>query len=347
MNERTLAELAREIGGRVVGDPAVRIVSVAGLSQAGPGQISFLINRRYARHVAATKASAVIVAEAVDCSVNQIVVENPHYGFMRAVEILHGHRPHPATGISPRASVDATAQIGEQCHIHDFAVVSARASVGRRCVLYPGVFIGPDAEVGDDCVLHPNVAIYDGVHLGHRVIVDANASIGQDGFGFATHQGVHHKIPHLGRVRVGDDVVIGANCSVQSGALSDTVIGNGTKISDGAVIGHGVQIGKGCLIVSQVGIAGSTTVGDYCVLAGQVGVSGHLKIGDRVTVAAQSGVANDLPAGAKVFGTPAYEMQSALQAATLVKSLPEFRRTLKRLEARLAQLEAAAGQSAP
>jgi UDP-3-O-[3-hydroxymyristoyl] glucosamine N-acyltransferase len=184
------------------------------------------------------------------------------------------------------------------------------------------------------------VVVYDGVRLGQRVIIDANTSIGQDGFGFATHKGVHHKIPHLGRVTLEDEVVIGSNCCIQSGALQDTVIGRGTKISDGVVIGHGVRIGEGCLIVSQVGIAGSTTLGKYCVLAGQVGISGHLKIGDRVTIGAQSGVASDVESGAKIFGSPAFDLKPALEAYCLLKSLPEFRRTLKKLERRLAQLEA-------
>ena len=340
MSERTLEELARHVDGRVVGDARVGISSVAGLGQASPGQISFLANRRYRKLLADTKASAVIVGEEMTCPASQLVVKDPHYAYMRIVELLHGHRRHKATGISPRASVDSSAQIGENTHIHEFATIRENARIGRGCVIYPGVFIGEGAQVGDDCILYPNVAIYDGVRIGHRVILDANASVGQDGFGFATHKGVHHKIPHLGRVTVEDDVVIGSNCSIQSGALQDTVIGRGTKISDGAVIGHGVRIGPGCLIVSQVGIAGSTTLGKYCVVAGQVGIAGHLKIGDQVTIGAQSGVATDLESGTKVLGSPAFEFRSALEAYTLLKSLPEFRRTLKKLERRLTELEA-------
>lgn len=341
ISERTLEELARHVGGRIVGDAQVKISSVAGLAQAQAGQISFLANPRYTKALASSKASAVIVAAPADCPVTQLVVENPQYAFMRVVEQLHGHRRHKTTGISARAAVDPSAKIGEQTHIHDFATICEQARIGSRCVIYPGVFVGAGVEIGDDCVLYPNVVVYDGVRIGHRVILDANTSVGQDGFGFATHKGVHHKIPHLGRVTVEDDVVLGANCCVQSGALANTLIGRGTKISDLVVIGHGAQIGPGCLIVSQVGIAGSTTLGKDCVLAGQVGISGHLKIGDRVTVGAQSGVASDIETGARVFGSPAFEMKQALQAYALVKSLPEFRRTLKQLEWRLAELETA------
>lgn len=338
-NERSLEEVAQHVGGRIVGDARLLVNSVAGLGQARAGQIPFLANRRYAKLLASTQASAVIVDEAVDCPVTQLVVENPHYAYMRTVELLHGHRQHPATGISPRASIDPSARIGEATHIHDFATIGEQAIIGSRCRIYPGVFVGAGTTIGDDCVLYPNVVLYDGVRLGHRVIVDANTSIGQDGFGFATHRGVHHKIPHLGRVTVEDDVVVGSNCSIQSGALTDTVVGRGTKISDGVVIGHGVRIGEGCLIVSQVGIAGSTTLGNYCVLAGQVGISGHLKIGDRVTIGAQSGVASDVASGARIFGSPAFDLKPALESYALLKSLPELRRTLKRLERRVAELE--------
>ncbi len=339
--EHSLEELARHVGGQIVGDAGVNISSVAALEQARTGQISFLANRRYARHLARTNASAVIVGQAVNSPVAQLVVKDPHYAYMQVVELLHGHRRHKATGISAHASIDPSAQISPQTHIHEFATVRENVRIGARCTLYPGVFVGAGVEIGDDCILYPNVVLYDGVRLGRQVVIDANTAIGQDGFGYATHQGVHHKIPHLGRVTLEDEVVIGCNCSIQSGALQDTVVGRGTKISDGVVIGHGVRIGAGCLIVSQVGIAGSTTLGNYCVLAGQVGISGHLKIGDRVTIGAQSGVASDVEAGMKILGSPAFDFRSALEAYSLLKSLPEFRRTLKQLERRLAKLEGA------
>ena len=238
-----------------------------------------------------------------------------------------------------RASIDASAVIGDNTHVHDFATISENARIGRRCVIYPGVFIGPGTEIGDDCILYPNATIYDGVRIGHRVIIQANATIGGDGFGFATRRGVHHKIPHLGRVTLEDDVEIGAGSVVQSGVMADTIVGEGTKVSDLVVIGHGVQVGPGCLIVAQAGIAGSTTLGRHCVIAGQVGIAGHLKIGNQVTVAAQSGVVADLEDGAKVFGSPAFDMKEALRAYTSIKALPDFRRSLKKLEHRLAELE--------
>lgn len=339
MNERTLEELAKFVGGHVQGDPGLRIAAAAGLAQACAGQISFLANPRYAKLLATTKASAVVVAEQARCPAAQIIVENPYYAFTRIVVLLHGYRRHKLSGISLRCSIDPTATVGEETHIHDYVTVSEKARVGRRCVIYPGVFIGAGAQIGDDCILYANVVVYDGVRIGERVIVQGNSTIGGDGFGFATHKGVHHKIPHLGRVVLEDDVAVGSGCSVQSGVVADTVVGRGTKMGDLVVIGHGVRVGPGCLIVTQTGIAGSTTLGKYCVLAGQVGIAGHLQIGDQVTVAAQAGVAGDLEDGAKVFGTPAFDMNLALRAYSLIKSLPAFRKLLKDLERRIAELE--------
>jgi UDP-3-O-[3-hydroxymyristoyl] glucosamine N-acyltransferase len=328
------------VNGRVAGDGSVRISSVAGLAQAQAGQISFLANSRYTKFLATTSASAVVVAEPSDCPAVQILVKNPYYAFTQIAVLLHGHRQHAFSGVSSHASIDPSAGVGEGTRIQDFVVISQNARVGQRCVLYAGVFIGAGAEIGDDCILYPNVVIYDGVRVGHRVIVQANSTIGEDGFGFATEGGVHHKIPHVGRVVLEDDVAIGANCSVQSGVLYDTRVGCGTKTGDSVVIGHGVQVGPGCLLVSQVGIAGSSTLGRNCVLAGQVGIAGHLHIGNNVVVAAKSGVSEDLPDGAKVFGAPAFDMKQALKAYSSIKSLPELRRRLKALEQRLAKLEA-------
>jgi UDP-3-O-[3-hydroxymyristoyl] glucosamine N-acyltransferase len=312
---------------------------VAGLGQAQAGQISFLANPRYARMLADTRASAVVVSEETNTTAAQIIVANPYYAFTQIAVLLHGHRPHRFEGVSAKASIHASAKIGEGTRIHDFATISQNVRIGRRCVIYPGVFIGPETEVGDDCIFYPSVVIYDRVRIGHRVILQACTTIGSDGFGFATEKGVHHKIPHLGRVILEDDVALGSNCSVQCGALNDTTIGRGTKTGDLVVIGHGVQVGAGCLIVALSGIAGSTTVGEQCVIAGQVGIAGHLKIGNRVTIAAQSGVTTDVEDGARIFGSPAYDMKEALKAYTSIRSLPEMRKLLKELEKRVADLE--------
>lgn len=342
MKAKTLAELARHVGGRVIGDATVPIHSVASLEEAQEGQITFLANRKYVRLLSETKASAVLVSQEMECRAAQIVLPNPYYAFAQITILLHGHRPHPHSGLSPKASIDPSVVMGPDTQVQDFVTIRERVRIGRGCVFYPGVFIGPDVVIGDECVFYPNAVVYDGCSIGHRVILQANATIGEDGFGYATEKGVHHKIPHLGRVILEDDVEVGSNASLERGTLQDTIIGKGTKIGDQVAIGHGVQVGPGSLLVAQVGVAGSTTLGHHCVLAGQVGVVGHLKIGNLVTIAAQSGVHRNIPDGQSVFGTPAFEAKKALAAFAALKSLPDYRKALWQLEERVRALEAKA-----
>jgi UDP-3-O-[3-hydroxymyristoyl] glucosamine N-acyltransferase len=219
------------------------------------------------------------------------------------------------------------------------ATVEAGATIGPRTVLYPNVYVGANARIGADCVLHPNVVVYDECILGDRVTLHAGTVIGQDGFGFATHGGVHHKIPQVGIARLGNDVEMGANCAIDRATLGETLIGNGTKFSDLVAIGHGAVIGEHCLLVAQVGIAGSVTLGKYCVLAGQVGVAGHLKIGDGVTMAAKSGVINDIPAGQTILGQPAIDINKAKKNYVAFVQLAELRDKVRQLENHLRELE--------
>jgi UDP-3-O-[3-hydroxymyristoyl] glucosamine N-acyltransferase len=339
MQDYTLDELAKRVGGQLRGDPDLRVTSASTLEEAVEGQITFLANPRYRRLLAKTRASAVFVAEAQPEPVAQIMTSDPYFAFAQAVILLHGHRQHPAPGISPRSSIDPSAQLGEGTQAHDFATVSAGARVGARCVLYPNTFIGPGTVVGDDCILYPGAVIYDGCRVGNRVIIQANAIVGEDGFGFATHQGVHHKIPHIGKVILEDDVEIGAGSAIERGTLTDTVIGRGSKVGDLVAIGHGVRLGPGCLLVAQVGIAGSTSLGHHCVLAGQVGIAGHLRIGDLVAVGAKSGVNRNLGSGQRVFGYPAFAQREAAAAYAAFKFLPDYRRRLQEMEERLARFE--------
>jgi UDP-3-O-[3-hydroxymyristoyl] glucosamine N-acyltransferase len=336
---QVLEELARHVSGRVVGDGGVRISSAASLQHAQAGQISFLANPRYTKLAETTKASALVVGELVSTPAAQILVKNPYYAFVQIMGLLHGARRHPVAGISKLAAVHPSATVGEGAHIHNFVTVSERVRIGQRCVIYPGVFIGPDTEIGDDCVLYANVVVFDGVRIGHRVSIQANSTIGEEGFGYTTHERVHHPIPHLARVILEDDVAIGANCGVQRGVLVDTVVGRGTKVGDLVVIGHGVHTGPGCLIATQSGVAGSTTLGEYCVLAAQVGVVDNLKIGNRVVVGARAAVFADLEDDAKVWGTPAFDLKEAKRAYPLLRSLPEYRKALRDLECRLTELE--------
>lgn len=338
MQTKTLQELAVHVGGKVVGDGNLVIRAASTLDKAGAGEITFLSNKKYESQVQTTNASAVIVAAPMETSAALLIAEDPYYAFMQIVVLLHGHRKHPEVGISPNASISPIATIGEGCQIHPFVTISDNAAVGKNCQLYPGVFIGPDAKVGDDCILYPNAVVYDDCVLGNRVIVHSNASIGQDGFGFATHKGIHHKIPQIGRVILEDDVEIGSGAAIERGTLDDTVIGKGSKIGDSVAIGHGTKIGPHCLLVPQVGVAGSATLGHHVVLAGQVGVAGHLTIGNLVKVGAKSGVMNNVPDGATIVGTPAIDASKAKRAYSLIEYLPEMKKKIKELERQVAKL---------
>jgi UDP-3-O-[3-hydroxymyristoyl] glucosamine N-acyltransferase len=339
MQTRTLGELAEYVGGRVVGDPSVQIRSASTLGRASEGDISFLANAKYERHLRSTKASAVIVGkETSNTTVPLLIADDPYYAFMQIMVLLHGHRKHKKVGISARASVSDSAKVGADCHIHDFVTISDNARVGDSCIVYPGTYIGQGVHVGNDCIIYPSATIYDGCQIGNRVIINANSTIGDDGFGYASHKGVHHKIPQTGIVVLEDDVEVGTCCAIERGTLGDTVIGQGTKIGDLVAIGHGTKIGSHCLLVAQVGIAGSTTLGHHCIVGGQVGIVGHINIGNNVTIAAKAGVINSIPDGKVVLGAPAIEANQGKRAYSMIQYLPEMRQTIRNLQTRVEQI---------
>jgi UDP-3-O-[3-hydroxymyristoyl] glucosamine N-acyltransferase len=318
----TLKELADRIGAEPTGDLSVVIESASTLEDAKPGQISFLANPKYAKQLESTGASAVIVSPkvSVERQMNILRAKDPYYAFAQAVVALHGYRVHPHQAVHPKAHVEPTATVGE------------------GTVIYPGVYVGPRVRIGRDCMLYPNVVVYDDCVLGDRVTVHANTAIGPDGYGYATNKGVHHKIPQVGNVVVGDDVEIGSNCSIDRAALGSTVIGRGSKLNDNIAIGHGTTIGEYCLVVSQVGIAGSVTVGHHVTMAGQVGVAGHLKIGDNVTIAAQSGILSDVPDNTVLLGSPAMPLMHARRTYAIFRNLPELQDRVKKLEGLVEEL---------
>jgi len=341
---KTLGELAEYVGGRVCGDPNVVIRSASTLGRADEGDISFLANVKYEKHLRTTKASAVIVGkETANTSVPLLVAEDPYYAFMQIMVLLHGHRKHKKVGISPRASISDSAKIGADCHIHDFAAIADEARVGDGCIIYPGVYVGQGVHLGNDCIIYPNVTIYDGCQIGNRVIINANSTIGEDGFSYASHKGVHHKIPQTGIVVMEDDVEIGTCCGIERGTLGDTVIGQGSKLGDLITIGHGTKIGAHCLLVAQVGIAGSTTLGHHCIVGGQVGIVGHINIGNNVTIAAQAGVINNISDGKVVLGAPAIEANQGKRAYSMIQYLPEIRQNIRNLQSQIEQIVSSMG----
>jgi len=339
----TLQELAGRIGADCRGDGEQPIEGCATLEEAGPADLSFLANGKYAHQVSTSRAAAVVMSEADADRIEDrtvLVAADPYYAFRNAVIELHGFRQQPGAGISEKAVIDPTAALGEGCSIGPFVVIEAGASLGDGCVVYPHCHIGAEARLGGGCILHAGVSIYDRCELGDRVTLHHGCSIGQDGFGYATHQGVHHKIPQAGRAVVERDVEMGAGCSVDRATLGETRIGEGTKFSNGVTIGHGSKVGRYNLFVAQVGLAGSVKTGDYVALGGQVGVAGHLSIGDQAQVAGHSGVMNDIPAGATYGGAPAGPLKQLFRLHAQLKKLPELTRKLDQAHQRIAELEA-------
>ena len=336
MQERTLGKLAEFVSGRVCGDPNVIITSASTLGRADKGDISFLTNRKYEKQLRTTKASAVIVGkETPTASVPLLIADDPYYAFMQIMVLLHGHRKHKKVGVSQHASISDNAKVGADCQIHDFVTIADEARVRDGCIIYPGVYIGHGVQIGSDSIIYPNVSIYDGCKIGNRVIINANSTIGEDGFGYATHKGIHHKIPQTGIVIIEDDVEIGACCGIERGTLSDTVIGQGSKLGDLVTIGHGTKIGPHCLLV---GIAGSTNLGHHCVVGGQVGIVGHINIGNNVTIAAQAGVINNIPDNHVVLGAPAIDANLGRRAYSMIQYLPEMRQSIRDLQNQIKQI---------
>ena len=344
LRSTTLSALAAHVGGVLQGEDAP-ITGVAGIREAEPGQITFVANPRYLPDLARTRASGVVIAKAhVTAAIARIEIDDPYYAFSRIVRWFH-ERPYEPGGISPLASIAPDAVVGGDPTIGPFVSVGRRARLGDRVTLLSGVSIGDDVMIGDDTLVYPNVTIREGSSIGRRVIVHSGVVIGSDGFGFATRNGRHEKILQVGRVVIEDDVELGANVCVDRAALGVTSIKRGTKVDNLVQIAHNVVVGEDCLIVAQAGISGSSELGRGVVLAGQVGVVGHLTIGDGAMVGAQSGVAADLAAGQVVSGSPAIPHPTWLRVQATVPTLPEMRRALKRLEARVAELEKQLGST--
>lgn len=299
-----LSSIVSYVSGRYDG-PETEITGVAPLSEAGERHISFLANPKYAPQIETTKAAAVLVAnDLAGDSARWIRVDNPYFAMARVVARFFAARPAPQ-GISKHVDIAPTATLGKNAAIGAFTSIAADVVIGDDVVIYPNVTIEAGASIGDGTIVYPQVSIYTGCRIGRRCIIHSGVVIGSDGYGFATEGGRHHKIPQVGIVRVEDDVEIGAGTTIDRAALGETVIGEGTKIDNLVQIGHNVRVGKHCLLVAQVGIAGSTELGDFVVVAGQSGFAGHLKIGNRVQVAAKSAVLADVSDDTKVMGSPA------------------------------------------
>lgn len=338
----TVEELAALVRGRVVGDGRVAIRSARPVDEAGPGDITFVESERYARQLRASPASAAIIGPHFKApeGMPAIEVDDPITAFLAVRGHLAGDAKPRWQGVHERAYVAPDATLGRGVAIYPLAYVGDGVEVGDDATIHPGAVVGAGCKLGRGVVLHPNVVLYPGVVLGDRVEVHAGTVLGGDGFKYHTVEGRHVKVPHTGRVEVGDDVEIGSNCTVDRAVFEATTIGEGTKIDNLVMIGHNNRIGRHNLLVSQVGIAGSCKTGDYVVMAGQAGIKDHTEIGDRVVVGAQAGVHRNIPAGQHVLGSPAIPVREQRRIFQMIARLPEMHRQLREIAAQVAVLAA-------
>ena len=330
----TVAQLAQQLGGRIEGDAESLISGVATLAHALPGQLTFLANAKYHHQLAETNASAVLVreSEAAGCPVTAIIVSDPYLSYAKAVAYLYPEHREPG-GIHPRATVDESSSIDPSAWIGANVVVEAGASIGRGVQISPGCVIGRNVNIGVDTRLHANVSLYAEVKIGERCLLHSGAVIGSDGFGFANDNGHWLKIQQIGRVIVGNDVEIGANCAIDSGAIGDTVIEDGVKLDNLIQIAHNVRIGAHTAMAGHSAVAGSSVIGKHCAIGGAVGIVGHLEICDNVTITAMSLVSKSiLEQGVYSSGLPVEKNREWNKRVARLGQLEKLNNRVRQLE---------------
>jgi UDP-3-O-[3-hydroxymyristoyl] glucosamine N-acyltransferase len=327
------ADIAKHLQGEVLGDAQIQLKSFAQADVAKPGDLTFAENDEFFSRAEQGAASAIIVSGNLTSTTGKVLIRvtNARIAFAKVLALFF---PEPvlSAGIHPSAAIARTAQIDMGSYIGPNCVIGERAQIAGGTILHAGNCIGDDCKIGAGTVLFPNVTLYPRTELGQRVRIHAGAVIGSDGYGYVLDGGVHRKVPQIGNVIIGDDVEIGANVTIDRGALGPTVIGKGTKIDNLVQIGHNVQIGEHCLVIAQVGVAGSSKLGNYVILAGQAGIGGHLQIGNKAIVAAQSGVMHNIPDGQTWMGSPAQPDKQTKRQMIAIQYLPELLRRVSKLE---------------
>jgi UDP-3-O-[3-hydroxymyristoyl] glucosamine N-acyltransferase len=336
----TLSALADLLTGELEGDGDILIEGIAPLERAQAGDLTFLVERKQLARLATSGATAVLVAPDVPIDRPAIRVADPYLSFMHVLE--HFYPPQaPTWGIDARAVLAPDVQLGERVYIGPYAVLCNGVRVGEDVIIHPGTYIGEACEIGDGSILYAHVSLYPRVFLGRQVIIHSGAVIGADGFGFyPMPDGSYRKIPHVGRVLIGDAVEIGANTCIDRATVGDTVIEAGAKLDNLVQVGHNSHVGQHSVLAGQAGLSGSVQVGAHVRIGGQVGVADHTTIGDKASIAAQAGVATDIAAGAAVYGTPALPGPIAKRQHFYSLRLGELFQQVKQLQRRLDALQA-------
>ncbi len=334
----TVAQVAEQLRGEVIGDGSISLTGMAPADCARPGDLTFAEKESYFAAAEASQASAILISGSFTSAKKTLIrVANPRIAMARVLPYFFPpkRRPagiHPSALIAPTAKIDSTAHIGPNCVIED------NVQIGARTVLTAGNHIGEGSQIGADTTLFPNVVIYTQCEIGNRVSIHAGTVIGSDGYGYVLDEGSHRKVLQIGNVIVQDDVEIGANAAVDRGALGSTIIGRGTKIDNLVHVAHNVVMGQHCLVMGQAGFAGSTHLGNYCIVAAQAGIAGHLKLGNQSIVGAKSGVMRDVAEKEMVLGIPAAPDKQAKRQWIGVQQLPDMIKRLRDLEKKVEEL---------
>lgn len=330
--ELTAETIAHHLNGEVIGNRSLVLTGFAPATAARPGDLTFAENPAFFGKAEQSEASAILVDQDFRSEKKTLIkVPSSRVAFAQVLPLFFPD-PAVAPGVHPTAVIAPSARVAASAHVGPHCVVGEHAIIGERVVLHPRVVVGPESQIGDESVLFPGVTVYHRSQLGQRVRIHAGTVVGSDGFGFVLDGGIHRKVPQVGNVIIHDDVELGANVTIDRGTLGPTVIGKGTKIDNLVQVGHNAQIGEHCLVVAQVGIAGSTKIGNNAQIGGQAGIAGHLKIGDNVTITAQAGVMHDIPSDEKWFGSPAQPDRKAKRVLLAIQQLPLLMKRMSDLE---------------
>ena len=334
-----LNKLAQLVNGKVIGSSKTEITGVSEIKNAKKGDIIFISSLKYAEEIGQTKASAILIKSPLEnCSIPMLCQDNPLYAFSRILSFFYA-KPYAPKGVHPQAIIGKDVTLGKDLSIYPLATIGDRVKIGDRVSIFPGAYIGDDSEIEEDCVIYPNVSILGAIFIGKRVIIHSGTVIGSDGFGYVPYNGTHHKIPQVGEVHIEDDVEIGSNVSIDRATIGRTIIKRGTKIDNLVQIAHNVLIGENSIIVSQVGISGSSEIGKNVILAGQAGIADHVKVGDNAVVGARAGINSDVDPNQTVIGSPFMPYGKFWRTQVLIKRLPEMKEQVKAHEKRLTDLE--------
>jgi len=337
--EKTLKEIATLVQGELSGDGSVKIRGIAGIEEAQPGELTFLINPKYRIYLDRTKASAVIVGKKMEkLKIPMIRHDNPYYAFCKALELFIIKKNYPEE-IHQSAIWGEDVKIGKGVHIGPFVIIGDRVKIEDKVVILAGSFVGEDSVLGEESFIYPRVTIREGCLIGRRAILHSGVVIGSDGFGYVKEGGAYHKIPQIGNVVLEEDVEIGANTTIDRATLGETRIGKGAKIDNLVQIAHNVTIGENSILAGQVGISGSTRIGKNVTVAGQAGMAGHIKIGDNVIIGAQAGITKSIPSDTVVSGYPAREHNKAKRIEACITLLPFYVKKIRELERKIKDLE--------